>query len=226
MIIGNGLIGEAFKKDEKRYENYVVFASGVSNSSENSLDNFKREKDLVIKIISENPNLTFIYFSSVLVGIIDNDYYNHKLDIENTIKEKAKKYIIFRIPQLVGRTGNKNNLINFITNLVKNDKPVNCYKNVYRSLLDIEDLTNIVNYCCDTYNETVFISGIEKVPVLNIINEISALLNKEPIINEVDSPFQNNWFIENSDVVKYAIKYHKIDTLTYTNNVIKKYINK
>lgn len=225
MIIGNGLIGEAFRKYDKQYENYIVFASGVSNSSENNLVNFKREKDLVIKTISENPNLTFIYFSSVLVGIIDNDYYNHKLDIENIIKEKAKKYIIFRVPQLVGKTGNKNNLINFITDLVKNNKPVNCYNNVYRSLLDIDDLTNIVNYCCDTYNETIVISGVEKVPVLDIINEIGTLLKKEPIINKIDSPLQNNWFVENSDVVKCAIKYCKIETLTYTNNVIKKYIN-
>lgn len=224
MIIGKGLIAEAFKKEEGLYKNYIIFASGVSNSSENNLDNFKREKDLVIKTIQENPNLTFVYFSSVLVGVIDNGYYNHKFDIENTIKEEAKNYIIFRIPQVVGKTGNKNNLINFITDLVRNNQSVICYRNVYRSLLDIDDLTNIVSYCCDVNNKTIFISGIQKVPVWYIADEIGFNLKKDAIIDYVDSPFENNWHEENSDIVKQAIKAFDIKANRYTDNLIKKYI--
>ena len=86
MIIGNGLISSVFDKNKKDYENYLVFASGVSNSKETNEEQFIREKELVLKCIYENKNLTFLYFSSVLVGITNNDYYNHKLAMEELIK--------------------------------------------------------------------------------------------------------------------------------------------
>lgn len=224
MIVGSGLIAEAFKKDFKRYKNYIVYASGVSNSNENNEINFQREKELVFKTINENPHLKFIYFSSVLVDIIKNPYYNHKLEIEKLIKQEAKEYVIFRIPQVVGDSGNKNNLLNFITDAIKADKPVICYKYVDRSLLDVYDLTNIVSYCCDANNTTVFVSGIEKVPVWYIADEIGRILNKEPNIKYVESPYDNNWWIENTDIVQHAIKNFEIDTVNYTDNLIKKYV--
>jgi len=83
MIIGNGLIASSFYRYDT--SDCVIFASGVSNSNDNNADNFKREKDLVTKVLSENNDLKFIYFSSILAGITNNDYYNHKIDIENLI---------------------------------------------------------------------------------------------------------------------------------------------
>ena len=40
MIIGNGLIAKSFLKKYDK-DNIVIFASGVSNSQEDSLKNFK-----------------------------------------------------------------------------------------------------------------------------------------------------------------------------------------
>ena len=152
MIIGNGLISSVFNKNKKDYKNYLVFASGVSNSKETNKEQFIREKELILKYIYENKNLTFLYFSSVLVGVTNNDYYNHKLEMEELIKKETDNYVIFRLPQIIGNLGNKNNLVNFLKDSIINGNEIIVREGVHRALIDIEDLEKIVNYCKDTCN--------------------------------------------------------------------------
>ena len=44
MIIGNGLIASAFASTNENYSDYIIFASGVSSSKENSDVEYNREK--------------------------------------------------------------------------------------------------------------------------------------------------------------------------------------
>ena len=122
MVIGNGLLGNIFSLDGSKYDDFLIFASGVSDSKNTDINSSKREEDLINKTLLENIGLTFVYFSSILVDTINNDYYKHKLKMEELVKLKAEKYIIFRIPQIVGHLGNQNNLfkindLNLIFNL-------------------------------------------------------------------------------------------------------------
>ena len=82
MVVGNGLLAVSFKKNIEKYANYIIFASGVSNSKEIDNNVFLREKLLLIKTLSENEKKKLIYFSSILTDTIDSPYYNHKKDIE------------------------------------------------------------------------------------------------------------------------------------------------
>ena len=111
MIIGNGLIAEAFKKVSVDFKDCIIFASGVSNSkSENSAE-FKREFDLIKKY--KNEDKKFIYFSTIHTldpSERDSKYSKHKIEIEIFIKENFKSYIIYRLPVVVGRGGNKKSL--------------------------------------------------------------------------------------------------------------------
>ncbi len=225
MIIGDGLLGSAFMTKKKDYEKFVVFASGVSNSLHSDELSFEREKLLVLKTLNDYKDSKFIYFSSVLTGIIDNNYYNHKIEIEELIKNNSNNYIIFRVPQIIGGTGNKHNLVNHIKNLILNNEEVVVYKNVYRALLDVDDLVKIVDYFKDTtLCETIYISNIEKISVLDIVNIISNQLKIKAKIKMVDSE-NNNWFYENDMAVDDAISNIGIVRSGYANNVIKKYIN-
>ena len=224
MIIGHGLLGSAFLKSVEHYKDYIVFTSGVSNSKEIKTDDFKREKNLVLKTIRDHRQLTFIYFSSVLAGINNNKYYNHKLEIEALIKKETEDYIIFRIPQIIGRLGNKNNLINHFKNSIKANKEIVIYTNAQRALIDIDDLANIVDYCKDvTHDKMIYLSGIEKIDVSELVDKIGGALNKKPIVRfeECDG---NNWYQENSPVIEQAIKYLGIEKLGYTEKIIRKYV--
>lgn len=225
MIIGNGLLGSGFIKSSDDYDNYIVFTSGVSNSKEIRADDFKRERNLVLKTIREQNQLTFIYFSSVLAGINNNKYYNHKLEIEALIKKETSNYIIFRIPQIVGGVGNKNNLINYFKTSIKSEKEITIYKNVKRSLVDIDDLADIVNYCKDTsIGKMIYFSGIEKIDVYDIVTQVGVVLNKKPIVR-FDDCEDNNWTQENSPIIDQAINYLGIEKSGYTEKIIRKYIS-
>ena len=94
MIIGSGLIAKSFSKN-KLFDDYLIFASGVSNSNTTDENEFKREENLLIKNLSTDKPL--IYFSSIFSSSIDNPYFNHKRDMENLVKNSHSNFFIFRI---------------------------------------------------------------------------------------------------------------------------------
>ena len=112
MIVGNGLLANGFIEESFDHKKFIVFVSGVSDSKKTNEEDFNREKTLLLKTILENKLLKLLYFSSILTGIQDNRYYQHKLEVEDIVKKNSKDYIIFRVPQIIGKGGNKNNLVN------------------------------------------------------------------------------------------------------------------
>jgi hypothetical protein len=226
MIIGNGLMGTAFRVDEKRYGDYIIFASGVSDSKCSDINAFKREEDLVNKTISEYPDLVFVYISTILSDMIDNDYYYHKLKMEIMVQEKSKNFIIFRVPQIIGVHGNSNNLFKHFLNNIKANKINEVYHGVERSIIDVEDFKSVVDYCIvKTRNKVINLSYIEKISVYRICNKIYSRLNKPRRISIKTAPSNQNWDVDNSEIVKEALTKLNIMSDGYTDKIIAKYIN-
>jgi UDP-2-acetamido-2,6-beta-L-arabino-hexul-4-ose reductase len=225
MVIGNGLLGNIFSLDGSKYDDFLIFASGVSDSKNTDINSSKREEDLINKTLLENIGLTFVYFSSILVDTINNDYYKHKLKMEELVKLKAEKYIIFRIPQIVGHLGNQNNLFNHLVNNVKTNITNIVYLNVERSIVDVDDLKLIVDYCKDkVVNETIILSYIEKISIIDLCNKIYSKFCTRPKIQLKINPENQNWDVDNSNIIKDALINLKINTLNYTDKIILKYI--
>ena len=225
MIIGNGLIASGFKSSDEDYSKYIIFASGVSNSKESNSKEYDREKKLIIESINNNKKLKFIYFSSILTGVVNNEYYNQKLENEKLIEKNCSNYIIFRVPQIIGKLGNPNNLINYFKDCINSKKEITIYNNTQRSLIDIEDLVNVVNYCKDKANcETLNFSYVRKIEALDLCNFVADILTQKPNIKCINSNSNNNWDICNSKLISEAIV--SIDLLNYNYNVIKKYLKK
>lgn len=219
MIIGNGIIGNRFKYNFND-DDYLIFASGVSNSSEENINEFYREENLLLKMIADYPHLKIVYFSSILCGVNDNKYYNHKLNMENIIIKKSKRFLIFRLPQIVGNNGNVKNIFNFFTNSIRNDELLKIKINTQRSLIDVDDIFKIVIYCINKSNQIINISHIEKVYVDYLVKIISELLNKSPKIEYIDG--EHSIDFKNSQIVDEYIS--SIDRVDYTKKIIKKYI--
>lgn len=225
MIVGSGLLSSEFVKFSHRFNEYLIFASGVSNSKETNIHNFNREKELLLTTLNNNPDLKLIYFSSVLTNIIDNDYYRHKLEVEDIIKNKSKNYIIFRIPQIIGLNGNQLNIVNFLKNSIKNENEILVYKDVYRSLIDIEDLVKIVMYCMDkTNNSLLFLSDVEKITVKDLSIKIGNILNKPVKMSELPSLENLNWSRTNDELINQSFDFLKISKNGYNDKILKKYI--
>ena len=71
MVIGNGLLAKSFSNflDD---DSILIFASGVSNSSETRISEFEREYDLLNEKLSKFNSARLIYFSTL--SIFDNVY--------------------------------------------------------------------------------------------------------------------------------------------------------
>tara|TARA_R110000796_G_scaffold58413_4_gene134853 strand:+ start:10137 stop:10817 length:681 start_codon:yes stop_codon:yes gene_type:complete len=225
MIIGSGLIASSFNESIDLFNDCVIFASGVSSSKETSDLEFKRETNLMLKTLTKHSDLKFIYFTTILAGITNNSYYDHKQEMENLIKTNSNNYLIIKLPQVIGERGNQDNLVNFLKNSIINGDKIPIYKNVSRSIIDVDDVTSIVyNIKNKVTNKTIYISGFEKIKVLQICKAIGRILKIKPKIVLVDNCNYDDWSFENTDIVNESMDKLENNRKGYIKRVLKKYI--
>tara|TARA_B110001452_G_scaffold168676_1_gene140983 strand:+ start:1278 stop:1967 length:690 start_codon:yes stop_codon:yes gene_type:complete len=191
MVIGNGLIASHFKSynnDEK----VLIFASGVSNSSEANDFEFLRELNLVKEMIGKYNSAKFIYFSTLSINdssVSYRPYVKHKLIIEKHLFNYCKNFLIIRVSNVVGSSKNKNTMLNFFINAIKNNAPIEIWKNAERNLIDIEDLFIISDKIIKTQefnNQVINIASSKNLTVFTIIKEVEKFLNLKANINIVN----------------------------------------
>lgn len=184
MIVGNGLIANAFREVDR--EDVVFFASGVSNSLETSQEQFLREENLIRKTISENPTKLFIYFSTCSIydsSKSDSAYVNHKLKMEHIIATKCSSYLIARVSNAVGKGGNPNLLMNYIHRSILNHEKITIHQNAKRNLIDIEDIRKMVLLLVNEkeYNKIYNIAFVQNFSILEVVSAFEKELNLSAI---------------------------------------------
>ena len=96
MIVGNGLVASAFAAFAED-DDYVIFASGVSNSQEKDPAAYQREFDLLRSHL--RPDTCLVYFSTCSIADQSRShshYIQHKIKVEEYIANHASDYVIFR----------------------------------------------------------------------------------------------------------------------------------
>jgi len=228
MVVGSGLLAKTFSKyaeDDK----LIVFASGVSNSSTKDIKEFKREKELLYKILKLHKEKTVVYFSSCdVVNYTNNElYYQHKLDIENMIKKDASAYYIFRLPQVIGEFGNKNTMVNFLIDAIIEDRKFTLHTKTFKNLIDIRDVYKICSYIIDNgilKNKISNIINTKYISVKSLVSTIEEIVKKKAVYDECEIYFKPSYY---DDVVKLV--YPKIDVDfcdDYIEKVLRYYLNK
>jgi nucleoside-diphosphate-sugar epimerase len=221
-IVGNGLIANKFKTLSLELEKPVtIFASGVSNSEETNLLEFKREE---ILLKNQNKNNKIIYFSTCSLlneANRNNIYVKKKIYFEKMIAKIFDDYLIIRLPQVVGKGGNKNNLVNFFYQSILLNKHFVAKKKAYRNLIDVDDVLNITKKIITSTSGAVNVAAPHNTLVLNIIFEIEEILNKKgnyTLINE-----GTNFKIDIKSIESLIVNYNCIFHAKYQSNLIKKY---
>ena len=226
MIIGNGLIATTFLKYENSND-ILIFASGVSNSTAENIDDYKREETLLLSSLENNKNKFFVYFSScdLACSIVNQkSYYQHKLKMENIVRKSSTSYHIFRLPQVIGPGGNKNTLINFLISCIKEEKQFNLFFGTYKSIIDVSDVSKMCSYIID--------HNLYKNKVVNIINH--RYVSVEKLVNVIEDIFQINANYKSVEIIskcKYddvisktiALKLKIIFDDKYIENIVRKY---
>jgi nucleoside-diphosphate-sugar epimerase len=215
MIIGNGLIANGFSS-YKQDENTLIFASGVSNSKEKNQDAFSKERALLEYYRNENwrelglkNDYLLVYFSTT--SVLDQnqasaDYVKHKLIMEQLV-ETFDKFIIFRLPQVVGVSSNPHTLINFLHTKISTNQSFDLWLNAKRSIIDITDTFKICKKIInnrESFNRAINIgNGInystEKiVQVLEKVTEKTAIFNKKELGSSFDCDVSYSLEVANS----------------------------
>ena len=229
-IFGNGFIAKNLKKI-RLPEKFFIYAAGVSNSNVKQNKIYKREVNQFKKIIKKiNPRKILIYISSLSVenkSLQKDKYIKNKLIIEKIIKNEMPKYIIIRLPQVVGKNRNKHTLTNFIYNTFKKGKKFYLWKNSKRNLIDIDDVVKILRvYLINSpkINSTINIFNPKSISVRNIIKIFSEILIKKITIKELKKENKNINLKNLSKGTLLPKKYFKnMDNNLYIKKILNKY---
>ena len=224
MIIGNGLIANLFRENDR--ENVVFFASGVSNSLETDKSAFLREENLIRKTIKENPNKIFIYFSTC--SIYDSSkngslYVNHKLKMERLVEDLATKYVILRVSNAVGKGGNPNLLMNYLVNAFHQEKEITVHTLATRNLIDADDVKNITLKFINenSFNKIINVAYLENFSTIQILEILEKHFNKTAKTSLVKSG--QSYLISIPEAEAYFAENKLTEKKEYLLRIIKRY---
>jgi len=224
MVIGNGLIANAFKK-YKDDESIVIFASGVSDSLQTSVAEYKREKDLLPPFFEQKTKL--VYFSTCSLSdesLSHTPYIHHKTEIENLIKEKKETFTIFRLPIIVGQSRNPHTLTNFFYNKITGNETFQTYANSCRFLLDIEDAFKIIEMILKNnyFNkETINITLNNRIKVTELVEIFEKVLHRQACHDLVE---KGTCYTVDNSRIDHILKELNIDSGSdYNFQLIEKY---
>ncbi len=210
-IVGRGQLAKAFSGID--IDSVFLFASGVSNSNCKNIEEFDREESLLKEKLVENGDKKFVYFSSCALSAGDyefNDYYRHKLKMEQVVKEKSKHYFIFRLPQLFGCLTKHPTLINFIYDAIKSKKQFDVFDDAYRYVIEIEDVKTIVISYLNFYHSsiTVDLANPYRYRVMDIVKIFERLLGEQAIYKTIS---KSDKYILNLDELKIFMKRYELN---------------
>lgn len=148
MVIGKGTMAQAFS-DFTDNNDFLIFASGVSNSKETNQEAFTREMTLLQESLKLYPHLHMVYFSTCSVYDSEEQhsaYVQHKLAAEKFIQTTTPKYTIFRVSNVVSATLYHTTIFSYLAHHIKNNLSFKLWKNAYRNILGVEDIKKIITY--------------------------------------------------------------------------------
>lgn len=182
MVIGNGMVA-------KRFSGYtgdtdtIIFASGVSNSKTKDEEAYQRETRLLEDTIKNNPDKLLVYFSTCSINDSEEKetkYVKHKLAIEELIRRQVKHFIIFRVSNLVGFSGNPNTILNFFIHHISHKINFDLWINATRNLLDIDDMYLIADH--------ILRNGLFRNEIVNIASPFN--YRAEEIVTAIEKHYQ------------------------------------
>lgn len=207
-------------------DNVLIFASGVSKSSEKDAAQFLREQRFLADALRTHRDKLVVYFSTCSVDdpdVCTSSYVLHKLHMERLIKGQHPRYLIVRLPQVVGRSQNRTTLINYLYDSILRDNAFTVWKNAVRSIIDVEDVAKIVSHIVKhgaIQSNLLNVTAVTH-PVLDIVHLLEKIMKKKAIftIIEKGTPFK----IDDAESINIAKELGMEFNNCYLERVLSKY---
>jgi nucleoside-diphosphate-sugar epimerase len=224
MIIGNGLIANAFNNTYWRESQVIIFASGVSNSKETLISEFSREENMLLDAVKLNQKI--VYFSTCSVDDPElqfSPYVLHKKKMEEIING-CSDFLIIRLPQVVGATSNPNTIVNYLYSKIVSGATFDLWRYAKRNFIDIEDLQSIASYVLINLSMNKAALNIAcpfSISIVDLVSILEDLFQKKAFFKTVN--FGSDYVIDTSVSDACASKLGIEFDVDYVKNVIKKY---
>ena len=184
MIVGHGMLAKKFRDFEKD-PRFIIFASGVSDSSTNAAEAFDREKKLLFDQVERAKSSTLVYFSTCSIydeSSQNSAYIKHKLQMELLIKKNFADWVIFRVSNPVGFTENKHTVFNYFIQHITDGTSFQVWTNAERNILDIDDMYIACCYFLRQpahHNKIIDIANPVNYSVIEIVHAIETHFGKK-----------------------------------------------
>ena len=230
MIVGTGMLAEAFSPVFEKNSEVCVYAAGVSNSGCIDKKEFLRERERlssVIKALDENQLL--VYFSTCSIydsEVADTPYVKHKLLMEELVRSVGN-YLVIRLPQVVGRTENPHTLLNYLYSRIIRSESFNLWVNAKRNIIDVQDVALICEEIINSKNkfaDTINVANPRDYKVTEIIEAFEVVLGKTAIYNREQKG--SKYIIDVSTMLSLSRFADSTFGENYLINVVKKYYGK
>jgi nucleoside-diphosphate-sugar epimerase len=201
-VVGTGMIARAFESHTAELPPAIICASGVADSRCTDPSAFQRERELVRELarraVAQDARL--VYFSGAPVygpstgKHAESDrpapvspYGRHKLECEAMIASCGARYLVLRLPNVVGAVGNPNQLLPSLVAQVAAGQVV-VRAGATRDLLDVDDVVRVVRALIrrGATDTIVNVASGVSTPVQELAEQIGAILGVSPTFAIVD----------------------------------------
>jgi len=239
-IIGNGMVARAFTPyhHNNALDDVVIFASGVSDSSTTDDAEYRREQTLLYATLQQCAvaDQRLVYFSSggAIYGPTDHPrdertptypttrYGQQQLLCEGVIVNSGVRYLIVRLPNLVGPSQHHAQLIPALVNHALSGEAT-LFTNATRDLLDVDDCARLVVALLRNVptDEIVTVASGVSCPIQAIFTIICDVLTVQPQVTHISKGDQQRFDISKMrGFLKERVQFDD----TYPKQLIHKYL--
>ena len=230
MLIGSGMLAQAFASGFSQREDVCIYAAGVSNSSCTDAKEFARERSRLAGALQEATNLNaFVYFGTCSVGdpeLRNAPYVLHKLAMEALVSA-LPCYMIIRLPQVAGHTPNPHTLLNFLHARIARSEAFSLWKNAKRNIIDVSDVAAITHQLIADKSArkiTLNVANPVNYPMTEIVKAMERAVGKPAVYDVVDRG--SEYHIDVSEILPILDKANVTFGNDYLERVIGKYYGK
>jgi len=188
MITGSGLLARGFATRFASDTENHIYAAGVSNSACKDGEEFERERARLAQALREGRDAkTFVYFGTCSVNdpsAQGSPYVRHKLAMEGLVAAH-ERYLIVRLPQVVGITPNPHTLLNYLFARISRSEAFTAWKNATRNVIDVEDVVSSVSHLIahtTVRREMRNVANPRNVSVAEIVRALEDVVGKTAIV--------------------------------------------
>lgn len=192
MLIGSGLLAQAFVSAFSQRDDVCIYAAGVSNSTCTDTHEFSRERQRLSDALQQAQHVNpFVYFGTCSAGdpeARNTPYVQHKLAMER-LASTHPHYLILRLPQVAGVTPNPHTLLNYLYAKIARSEAFSLWCNAKRNIIDVDDVAAIVRQLIEdksVRNITLNIANPVSYAMADIVSVMERVVGKRAIYDTVE----------------------------------------